>query len=140
MFLRIGVLEICRKFTREHPCRSVISIKLQSNIIEITLPHGCSPVNLLHIFRTPFPRNTSGWLLLIRRTTLYLSQIHKNCKSQWQNDLISVKVDFNCHNKSSYKSYRIFLNFLVSTLSENRKDLQVWDHPFKVSRRVCIWR
>ena len=27
--------------------------------------HGCSPVNLLHIFRTPFPRNTSRWLLLI---------------------------------------------------------------------------
>ena len=24
----------------------------------------CSPVNLLHIFRTPFPRDTSGWLLL----------------------------------------------------------------------------
>ena len=22
------------------------------------------PVNLLHIFRTPFPRNTPGWLLL----------------------------------------------------------------------------
>ena len=31
---------------------------------EITLRHGCSPVNLLHIFRTPFTRNTSGWLLL----------------------------------------------------------------------------
>ena len=87
--------ENMHKFTREHPCRSVISIKLQSNIIEITLPHGCSPVNLLHIFRTPFPRNTSGWLLLIRRSTLYLSQIHKNCESQWQNDLISVKVNFN---------------------------------------------
>ena len=29
-----------------------------------TLRHGCSPVNLLHIFRTPFPRNTCGWLLL----------------------------------------------------------------------------
>ena len=26
--------------------------------------HGWSPVNLLHIFRTPFPRTTSGWLLL----------------------------------------------------------------------------
>ena len=26
--------------------------------------HGCSPVNLLHIFRTPFPKNTFGWLLL----------------------------------------------------------------------------
>ena len=34
------------------------------NFIEITLRHGCSPVNLLHIFRTPFTKNTSGWLLL----------------------------------------------------------------------------
>ena len=34
------------------------------NFIEIPLQHGCSHVNLLHIFRTPFPRNTSVWLLL----------------------------------------------------------------------------
>ena len=54
VFLRKGVLKICRKFTGEHPCRSVISIKLQSNFIEITLRHGCFPVNLLHIFRTSF--------------------------------------------------------------------------------------
>ena len=26
--------------------------------------HGCSPVNLLHVFRTPFPKNTSEGLLL----------------------------------------------------------------------------
>ena len=26
--------------------------------------HGCSHVNLLHIFRTPFLKNTSGWLFL----------------------------------------------------------------------------
>ena len=64
MFLRKGVLNICSKFTGEHPCRSAISIKLQSNFIEIVLRHECSPINLLHIFRTPFPRNTSGWLLL----------------------------------------------------------------------------
>ena len=44
-----------------------VAIKLQSNFIEIALWHGCSPVNLLHIFRTPFPRNTSGWLLLYTR-------------------------------------------------------------------------
>ena len=37
---------------------------MQSNFIEIALRHGCSPVSLLYIFRTPFPRNTSGWLLL----------------------------------------------------------------------------
>ena len=41
----------------------MISLKLLSNFIEITLRYGCSPVNL-HIFRTPFPGNTSGWLLL----------------------------------------------------------------------------
>ena len=56
MFLRKGVLKICSKLT--------ISIKLQSNFIEMALWHGCSPVNLLHIFRTPFSRNTSGLLLL----------------------------------------------------------------------------
>ena len=47
-----SVRKICSKFTGENPCRSVI------------LRHGCSPVNLLHIFRTPFPKNTSGWLFL----------------------------------------------------------------------------
>ena len=37
---------------------------LQSNFIEITLRHGCSPVKLLHIFKSPFSKNTFGWLLL----------------------------------------------------------------------------
>ena len=54
VFLVKGVLEISSKFTGEHPCRNV----------EITLRHGYSPVNLLHIFRTHFTKNTSGRLLL----------------------------------------------------------------------------
>ena len=33
VFLVIGVLKICSKFTGEHPCRNVISIKLQSKEI-----------------------------------------------------------------------------------------------------------
>ena len=33
----VGILKICSKFTGEQPCWSVISIKLQSNIIEIAL-------------------------------------------------------------------------------------------------------
>ena len=49
-----GCLNICSKFTGEHPCRSFISIKLLSNFIEITLWHGCFPVTLLHIFKTSF--------------------------------------------------------------------------------------
>ena len=59
-----GALKICSKFTGEHPCLSAVSIKLQSNFTEIALWHGCSPVNCLHIFKTPFCKKTSGWLLL----------------------------------------------------------------------------
>ena len=35
-----------------------------SNFIEIAFRYACSPVNLLHIFRTPFPKNIFGRLLL----------------------------------------------------------------------------
>ena len=41
------------------------SMKLLCDFIEITLQHRCTPMNLLHIFRTPFPENTSVGLLLI---------------------------------------------------------------------------
>ena len=46
VFLEKGVLNIYKVF------------------IQITLLHGCSPVNLLHIFRASSPKNTSGRLLL----------------------------------------------------------------------------
>ena len=55
--LKKGALKICIKFTGEHPCQSAFT--------EIALRDGCSPENLLHIFRNFFPENTSGWLLLI---------------------------------------------------------------------------
>ena len=64
VFLGKDILKICSRFKGECPCRSVILIKLLCNFIEITLQHGCSPINLLHIFRTPFLKNTSGWSLL----------------------------------------------------------------------------
>ena len=35
-------------------------------LMSVCIRHWCSPVNLLHIFRTHFPRNTSEWMLLIR--------------------------------------------------------------------------
>ena len=57
-----NILKICSKFTVEQPCRKVVSIKLQNSFIEITLWHGCSSVNLVHIFRTPFLKNTFGRL------------------------------------------------------------------------------
>ena len=79
MFLYKVVLKICSKFTGEYPCRSAISINLLCNFIEIAFRHGCSPVNLLHIFRTPFPKNTSGGLLVYitehRFTLIILSNV-----------------------------------------------------------------
>ena len=44
----------------------MISVGLLCKFIEITLRHGCCPVNLQHISRTPFPKNISGGLLLKR--------------------------------------------------------------------------
>ena len=38
--------------------------KSDFNKVALQLLHGCSPVNLLHIFRTPFLKNTSGGLFL----------------------------------------------------------------------------
>ena len=71
MLLGKGALKLCSNFTGELPCRGAISIKLQSNLqsnfIEITLSHGCSPVDLMYIFRTPFPKNNSEgcfWFIL----------------------------------------------------------------------------
>ena len=46
LFLEKGVLKICRKFTWEHPCRSMISIKLLCNFSETILWHGELPILL----------------------------------------------------------------------------------------------
>ena len=40
--------------------------KVAGKFIEIALRHGCSSVDLMHIFRTPFSENASGWLLLAK--------------------------------------------------------------------------
>ena len=77
------------KFSGEHPCRSVISIKL---LIEITLRHGCFPLNLLHIFRTPFTRNTSEWPLLPERLIKRSFRKHPPfvyCKNSRKTSLVS---------------------------------------------------
>ena len=58
VFSEKGALIICSKFTGDHPCR-----RLLCNFIEIALRHACSPVNLLHIFRTTFANSTTRRLL-----------------------------------------------------------------------------
>ena len=57
---------VYQKTPSRHVLRKRCSKNMQQicNFIEITLQHGCSTVNLLHIFRTPFHENISGGLLL----------------------------------------------------------------------------
>ena len=75
-FLEKGCLKICKKSTGEQPWRNVIPIKLQSNFTEITLRYGYSPINLLHILGTSYPKNTTGELVL-RIATNVLKAFHK---------------------------------------------------------------
>ena len=56
--------ENMQQIYKRTPMPKCVSTKLQSNFIEIILRHGCSPVNLQHVFRTTFPKNTSEGLLL----------------------------------------------------------------------------
>ena len=64
MFLGKAVRKICSKFTGEHP-------------------RGISPVNLLHIFRTLFPKNTSGGLLLQVYSSAGESTFYSDLFSKW---------------------------------------------------------
>ena len=74
----------------------------QGNFIEITLWHGCSPVNLLHTLRTSSSKNTSGRLLLkcsfssvllipIRtQSLLQLWEMKKSCFSSPDKVLVAI--------------------------------------------------
>ena len=65
-----------------------------SNFIEIALPHGCSPVNLLHVFRRAFSRNTSGrpFLLLGHHFFLLFVTNQSSRKNLYKMDLIQIFV------------------------------------------------
>ena len=70
---------ILKKVVEKNLKRSSPS-ELLWNFIEITLRRGCSPVNLLHIFRTTFPKNTSGGLLLLGENLNHLTEIKIDLK------------------------------------------------------------
>ena len=55
--------------------------KCDFNKAEITLRHGCSPVNLLDIFRRPFFKNTSGRLLLSGLNIRFVNHSNVNVRN-----------------------------------------------------------
>ena len=70
LFLGKGVLKICSKFTGEHPCHSAILImQLYWNR---TSAWVLSCKFAAYIFTAPFPKNTSGGLLLLLHSNKYV--------------------------------------------------------------------
>ena len=56
-----------RSLRQKQPYRGVLRKGFPGTCIKIKGERRCqnSPVNLLHIFKIPFPKNTSGWLFLV---------------------------------------------------------------------------
>ena len=131
VFLRKGVLKTCSKFTGEHPSRSAISIKFLCNFIDTVLRHGCSPVNLRHIFWTSFPKNTSDGLLLIQNLILnimFLIVIHQQKQT-------TSRANFECSLRNAAGEEN------VTCASVNGKlDVEVismYEVPIKFSHQNC---
>ena len=70
---RYSYYHIAKKENQKQPSRDVLC-----NFIEIVLLHECSPVNLLHLFRTPFFKNISGCLLLENWHVLVWVYLYQN--------------------------------------------------------------
>ena len=111
MFLGKAVLKICSKFTGEHPCRGAILMALQ---------HGCSLVNLLHIFRTLFSMDTYEGLLLFFRCFSHIFTMANELPGFSISRLANVKDFFNVN---------VFLN--VNT------NVNMNDYSFKYICLVC---
>ena len=59
-------------------------------IVEITLWHGCFPVNFLHIFRTPFTKNISERLRSSRPEVFCKNFVPKNFTNSQENTCARV--------------------------------------------------
>ena len=76
--------------------KKIFMPKCGFNFIEITLQNGCSPVNLLYIVRTRFPKNTSGGLLPENVWTIpilagkYMFRVASKNTSYWKICWLSV--------------------------------------------------
>ena len=120
VFLRKGALKTCNKFTGEHSCRNVISINLQSNFIEITFRHDYSLVKLLHIFRTPFFKNTFAALLpkivviIFFLSSQYCISIHpENITKTFTGGLTKCNIGSKCVRNRSFDPQREMMIILV---------------------------
>ena len=96
---------------------------MQSNSIAINFPHGCSPVNLLHIFRIPFPTNTSRGLLLNQGKTYEQQKVYINISINNTMSL-SLHIEMREYNKFKF-CYDLHDNYLLDLGKENFSTLYI---------------
>ena len=120
-----------------HTSASVFSC---SNFIEIALRHGCSPLNLLHIFRISFPKNTFGWLLLF--LTHFWSMLVFSGTIKWKHLTRNELLQNWCDNFRRKASSQIFdtaqkMKFSIkdffSKYDQIRRKLRIWSNLLKKS-------
>ena len=73
---------------------------------KIALRHRCSPANLLHIFRTPFPKNISIRLFLLNA----LQEVRKTSRTHFDSTL-EYKFSFQIKNHS-----KVYANFNIGNI------------------------
>ena len=81
--------------------------EVQSNFLEITPRHGCSPLNLLHICRTPFTKNTSVNV----RTRICM---------QNKLELFSTEIASGLENKELLSHFRVYRKISTSAQTDER--------------------
>ena len=114
VFLGKDVLKIYSKFTREHPCLSVVSMKFLYSFIEIIYGMGFL-VNFQHISITPFYKNTFGGLLLVY---LWFSDVfiggYRKRPKKWNGLICEAKVHIV---KLKQRTKDIFQNLITKTVT-----------------------
>ena len=122
LFLGKGVSKICSKFPWEHPCESVISLKLLRKLIEITLRQD------VHLW------TCSGRLLLNFGFYLHLStplplycQLFALCRSQ------ITKFEVSKRNHKFLLNLSLIFQFIILHRWQN----QIWESRF--FWQICLW-
>ena len=102
VILEKGVLKICSEFTREHPCRSVISIKLLS----------CKT-----LLKSHFPMSVLLQICCIFSEHLFLITLLEGCF--WTKRKKSRKAFSGCFNLSFEQSFRTASRFCICQICFN---------------------
>ena len=99
--------------------------------IEIALQHGCSPVYLLHIFKTLFNKKTSGGLLLSKIFSSGTLEAWNRCLKFFlllKRFIILLKADklFTSNVLLKYFAVKCLLIFLIYLYFETLLDMFQW--------------